>query len=207
MIDTAVDLVRVLNEVIAQDGLGETDYEAARRQIGMGSRALITDAYKRAGAALSSARLDDLQKQFLEIYAQGSSRYSRPFDGVEATLRGLIRQGHDLSVCTNKPGYLARPLITALSMDDYFSVVIGGDDMTFNKPWPDHIFACAGHDDPERIVMVGDGMPDTLSAKAAGVPCIVMRYGYSTVPFYRLGGNVMLSRFSQLPSALVGLTR
>ena len=207
LVDTAPDLIRVLNIVIKDDGLKAVNYDHARRHIGYGARALIIDAYKTQGRAISDERVSGLQKRFLELYADGIADKSQPFPHVRAVLDGLARKGHDLSVCTNKPGYLARPLLSELGMSDMFSAIVGSEDVPNKKPDPNHIFAAVGHNDPRRIVMIGDGAPDTLAAKAANVPSVVMRYGYSTTPFYRLGGTIMLRCFSQLPSALVGLTR
>lgn len=202
IVDTAPDLVRVLNEVIAFEGLPETQYALAREAIGYGSRRLLEDAFSRVGHKVSSSRVSELQVLFLKLYAEDSARLSKPFDGVIETLIKLKRQGVDLSVCTNKPGYLARPLLQKLGMTPLFSRVVGGEDLPRNKPHPDHIFASAGHRMASRIVMVGDGAPDTLAAKAACVPCILMSYGYSTVPFEHLGADVILRRFRDLPSAL-----
>lgn len=207
LVDTAPDLIRVLNIVIKDDGLSPVNYDHARRHISYGARALITDAYKTQGRVVSDDRVSALQTRFLELYADGIADRSQPFPYVRSVLDGLARRGHDLSVCTNKPGYLARPLLAELGMTDMFSAIVGSEDVPNKKPDPNHIFAAVGHNDPRRIVMIGDGAPDTLAAKAANVPSVVMRYGYSTTPFYRLGGTIMLRCFSQLPSALIGLTR
>ena len=205
IVDTAPDLIRVLNEVIAQEGLGETDYGLARQAIGFGSQRLIEDAFARANYSVSQERVTELRELFLTLYAQESWRLSRPFNGVMETLISLRRQGADLSVCTNKPGYLARPLLQNLGMTKLFSRVVGGDDLPRNKPHADHIFASAGHRISSQIVMIGDGAPDSLAAKAAGVPCVLMAYGYSVVPFELLGADVILRRFRDLPSALQDL--
>ena len=89
-----------------------------------------------------------------------------------------------------------------LGLTPLFSKIVGGDDLPRNKPHADHIFDAAGHRNANRIVMVGDGAPDSLAAKAANVPCILMAYGYSTVPFEHLGADVVLRRFRDIPSAL-----
>ena len=202
IVDTAPDLIRVLNAVIAEEGVSETSYSAARAAIGFGSRRLIEDAFSRASHSVSRERVSELQKMFLDLYAEDSARLSRPFDGVMETLIRLKRKGVDLSVCTNKPGNLARPLLEKLGMTPLFSRVVGSDDLPRNKPHADHIFASAGHKMANRIIMVGDGAPDVLAAKSASVPCALMAYGYSTVPFEQLGADVVLRRFRDLPSAL-----
>lgn len=205
LVDTAPDLVRVLNSVIAEDGLPETDYKAARDRVGFGARVLIAEAFARAGAPITDARLDALLNLFLERYADDIARLSLPFPGVLTTLRDLREGGALLSVCTNKPGFLARPLIRALKMDVYFDRVVGSRDGAPLKPSAKHIFAAAGHSDPRRIVMVGDAQPDVKAARNAGVPVILMSYGYADTPPARLRPDIILRQFRELPEAIKAL--
>ncbi len=202
LVDTAPDLVRVLNTVIAQDGLGPTDYKKARDRVGFGAKALIREAFERAGQDVSETRLDELLADFLRIYAQDIAQLSRPFAGVLTTLRELRSSGARLSVCTNKPGFLARPLIKALKMDVFFERVIGSRDGVKSKPSADHIFATAAHRDPSRIIMVGDALPDVSAARNAGVPVILMAYGYADTPPATLRADRVLKQFRELPSAI-----
>jgi phosphoglycolate phosphatase len=206
LIDTAPDLVRVLNAVIAEEGLPETAFEEARKAVGYGSRALINGALEREGKKLTEARIDELQQLFLKLYADDICRLSTPFPGVVDTLKALKNRGAELSVCTNKPGYLARPLIEKLGLSNLFVRTVGGDDLVRNKPYADHIWKAAGHRGQRRkIVMVGDSRPDILSARNAKVPSILMAYGYSTIPVVKLGADRILRNFRDIPETVVEL--
>lgn len=207
LVDTARDLLRVLNEVVAPDGVPAVDAPQLRRLVGYGSKALIQRAYANADMPLTEARCLDVQKAFLEIYAKDISRLSKPYDGVIETLLALKRGGASLTVCTNKPGYLARPLLAELGMTPFFDRIIGGDETPHRKPNAGHIFHAAGHRGIRPIVMVGDGSPDVLSAKAAKVPCILMGYGYCPGPPETLGADVILRNFRDIPFALTELLR
>ncbi len=207
LIDTAPDLVRVLNAVIAEEGLPETEFVEARKAVGYGSRALINGALAREGKTLPDARIDDLQQLFLKLYAEDISRLSTPFPGVVDTLKALKSRGAELSVCTNKPGYLARPLIEKLGLSGLFIRTVGGDDLVRNKPYADHIWKAAGHRGGRRkIIMVGDSRPDILSARNAKVPSILMSYGYSTIPVVKLGADKILRNFRDIPETVIDLT-
>ena len=207
LIDTAPDLIRVLNAVIAEETLPETDFNEARKAVGYGSRALINGALARESKALPEARIDDLQKLFLKLYAEDICRLSTPFPGVVDTLKSLKLSGAELSVCTNKPGYLARPLIEKLGLSGLFIRTVGGDDLIRNKPYPDHIWKAAGHRGQRRqIIMVGDSRPDILSARNAKVPSILMSYGYSTIPAVKLGADRILRNFRDIPETIIELT-
>lgn len=202
LIDTAPDLIRVLNTVIDTHDLPETDFQSARRDVGYGSRKLITEAFNRANKALTPDTLDNLQQLFLKLYAEDIARLSRPFPGVLDTLCILKARGARLSICTNKPGYLARPLIKTLQMEKLFECIVGSDDVPQKKPHPAHIFRAVGHRDANKIIMVGDSLPDVLAAKNANVPSIAVRYGYSTVAVEKLGADKVIRSFRDFLPAL-----
>ncbi len=205
LVDTAPDLVRVLNLVIAEDGLEPTDYTSARNQVGLGALKLIREAFKRANRAITENREQELLDLFLKLYEEDIAQLSQPFAGVISTLQILKRQGAHLSVCTNKPGYLARPLISALNMDNYFDRVVGSRDGYASKPSPELVFAAAGHRRNDDIIMVGDSTPDILAAKAARVPGILVTYGYANMPWARMRAEKVLRQFSELPAALLSI--
>lgn len=207
LIDTAPDLVRVLNAVIAEEGLTETEFSEARKAVGYGSRALINGALARESKTLPEVRIDELQQLFLKLYAEDICQLSTPFPGVVDTLKALKLRGAELSVCTNKPGYLARPLIEKLGLSALFVRTVGGDDLVRNKPYADHIWKAAGHRGGRRkIIMVGDSRPDVLSARNAKVPSILMAYGYSTIPVVKLGADRILRNFREIPDTALELT-
>ena len=154
-----------------------------------------------------SKQTDNVLKLVLKLYADDICDLSRPFPGVVDTLKVLKNNGAELSICTNKPGYLARPLIDALGLTSLFVRIVGSDDLERNKPFADHIYASAGHRGEKRqIIMVGDSRPDVLAARNAKVPSIVMSYGYSTIPVIKLGADCILRNFREIPSALKQLS-
>ncbi|MEE8544794.1 MAG: HAD hydrolase-like protein, partial [Alphaproteobacteria bacterium] len=58
-----------------------------------------------------------------------------------------------------------------------------------------------------EAVMVGDSLNDVACARAAGVAVIVVTYGYTPVPPERLGADLTIARFAELPAALARLPR
>ena len=203
LIDTAPDLVRVLNEVIATEGLAPVNYTRARNQVGYGSMALIRLAYREAGAKLDETTATSLQEMFLKRYAETIDQLSQPFPGVVKTLANLRYVGAQLSVCTNKPGWLARPLIEKLGLTQYFIRIVGSDDVPDKKPHAGHVFAAAGHRDASKIIMVGDSRPDLGAARNARVLSVMMDYGYSPEPARGMGADITLSNFRDLPAAVI----
>ena len=60
----------------------------------------------------------------------------------------------------------------------------GATPLPVSKPDPGHLtgtIALAGGD-PSRAVMIGDSEVDMRTAKAAGIPIILVSFGYATAP-------------------------
>ncbi len=202
LVDTAPDLIRVLNEVTKPDGLAPVAVADARSLIGYGSMALIKKAYAGENRDLDDSHALQLQKTFLKLYADSLSQCSMPYPGVPEVLAELKRKGARLSVCTNKPGGMARPLLNQLGLSEFFDRIVGGDDVPNNKPAAQHIFAAVGHRGIAPIVMVGDGAPDVYAARAAKIPIVLMSYGYSPISMHTFGADAVLRNFRELPPAL-----
>jgi len=203
LVDTAPDLVRVTSEIIATRGHGPVNYLKARNAVGYGSRRMLTDALGAAKDNATSVEIDKMQAQFLDRYANSIDQLSTPFPGVTETLVTLQKLGAELSVCTNKPGWLARPLLQKLRLERYFVRTIGGDEAPQSKPSPAHIFEAAGHFDNSRIVMIGDSWPDMRAAQNARVHAILMTYGYTPRPQIRLRAGTRLSQFRDIVPTLL----
>ncbi|PHR60390.1 MAG: phosphoglycolate phosphatase [Robiginitomaculum sp.] len=202
LVDTAPDLIRVLNLVIKDDNLPEVPVESARQLIGYGAMALIKKAYETANILLDDDKAEILQKKFFQLYTDDISSLSTPYFGVEEVLAQLKRKGAKLSVCTNKPGDMARSLLEQLDLAKFFDRIIGFDDTKSPKPAAQHIFDAIGHRAATPTIMIGDGAPDVYAAKAAKIPIILMSYGYSPVSVHTFGADRVLRSFRELPSAL-----
>lgn len=103
------------------------------------------------------------------------------FPDVVDTLSALHANGMPLALVTNKPTPFVAPLLEALDIAKYFSVIVGGDDVQNKKPHPEPILLVAGKLSlaPEQLLFVGDSRNDILAAKAAGSPSVGLTYGYN----------------------------
>jgi phosphoglycolate phosphatase len=58
---------------------------------------------------------------------------------------------------------------------------------------------------PERAVMVGDSATDVAAARAAGVPIVLVDFGYTDRPAATLGGDILVSDLAEVPPAAARL--
>jgi phosphoglycolate phosphatase len=53
--------------------------------------------------------------------------------------------------------------------------------------------------------MVGDAITDAGAARAAGVPLVLVSFGYTETPAAELAPDVLIDHFHELPAACVHL--
>lgn len=200
--DTSPDLLAATNAVLAAQERPELDLAHLRQMVGFGARALIHQAMAASGRPVSDQEIPALLKVFLTHYSAHLADGTRLFPQVAETLQRLKHEGARLGVLTNKPQELTDPLLESLGLKELFAAVFGAGRKTYTKPDPrifhDVVTACGGG----PAVMVGDSVTDLNTARAAGVPCILMSYGFTPVPVSELGADAVLDDFSQIPEAL-----
>ena len=207
LVDTAPDLIGTLNRLLVEEGLPPVPMQAASALIGEGARALLVHGFEAAGADVERARSEELFERFLVDYAGHIADGSAPFEGVVETLERLKERGAILVVATNKRSDLSELLIEALDLTRHFAAVVGPDRVSARKPSGAHLkeaVRLAGGD-PERAVMVGDAAPDAEAARDAGMPCVLVTFGYTPVPVEDLGADVLIDAFEDVEEAVDGL--
>ncbi len=200
--DTAGDLIAAANATAAAAGWGALDPQRDRTVAGQGGRALLAAARARAGLAPDPASVEAQVAPFLAVYERGIAARTRLFPGAEACLDALEAGGWRLGVCTNKPERLARLLLDALGVAGRFGALVGADTLPVRKPDPaplrETVRRLAG--DPARAVLIGDTRTDRDTARAAGAPCILCRFGYALEPVESLAPEGLVDALSEVPA-------
>ncbi len=207
LVDTAPDLVDMLNVILRRHDVPAVAYGEARTMIGAGVKPLLQRALASKGMEFPAEEIDRLFREYLEIYAEHIADRSRPFPGLERALDVLAGQGHVLAVCTNKLEWLSVKLLDQLGLKSRFAAICGQDTFTMRKPDPDMLrltIARAGGD-TGHAVMVGDSMTDVATARAASVPVVAVDFGYTETPPAELGADRLISHFDALPAAVEAL--
>jgi phosphoglycolate phosphatase len=207
LVDSAPDLAAALNRLLAEEGRSALGLDQVKAMIGDGVAKLVERAVAATGPAFEAPELARAVARYSAYYEAAASVETRPFPGVVATLDGLIDAGWGLAVCTNKPQAATLAVLKDLNLAPYFESVVGGDALPVRKPDGGHLLGAlermAGA--PERAVMVGDGRNDVLAARDAGIPVVLVSYGYGAQAARRLGPDRVIDAFAELPAALAGL--
>jgi phosphoglycolate phosphatase len=184
LVDTAPDLTRATNHVLASRGRKPVSAVDVRAMVGLGARTLIRRGFEATGAPVEETDIEELFAVFLAFYARNVAIDSRLFPGSMNVLDRCRKQGLALGICTNKPEALSRSLIEHLGVAGYFGAIVGMDTISIAKPDPRiyretlrRLGVNGG-----RTVMIGDSETDVLTARAAGVPVIGVTFGYGMRP-------------------------
>lgn len=194
LVDTAPDLTNALNHALKVHGYRPVAPELVREAVGRGAPAMI---YEALGIETGT---DAILGDFLVHYEANIAAESRPFPGAVPLLERLKARGALLAVCTNKRARLANLLLEALRIDHHFAAIAGRDTFETSKPHPSHLLGAieASGGDPARAVMVGDSAVDLQAAQGAGIPSILVSFGYSPPPPEGPHPTATIDRFDAL---------
>jgi phosphoglycolate phosphatase len=207
LVDTAADIVAALNFALEAEGCEPLPFAEGRLLIGGGVRRLIERGFRAAGLPASPERLAGAFDAFIARYGDHLADNSRPYPGVVEALVAMQGHGLRLCVCTNKYTDLALALLERLDLARFFDAVTGPQAAPAQKPDPRHLETAvrAAGGEMARAIMVGDAETDAGAARAAGVPLILMSYGYTETPAADLGPDILLDRFEDVPDAVLRL--
>ena len=204
LVDSAPGVCWALNAALDEQSIASLTLANVKDMVGKGARHLVVKAMEHNGVDAD----DDLQAlittRFMEIYSDRPTKDTVVFDGAMSVLRGLRDRDVKLAICTNKPRKTTEPVLKAFGLEDFFSVVICGDDTAHRKPDPRHIWEtlAALGGDKQSSVMVGDSENDILAARDAQVRSIAVSFGYCHVPMGELAPDALIDTFSAFDEAL-----
>jgi phosphoglycolate phosphatase len=177
LVDTAPDLVAVLNRLLAEQDRPPVPYAIARNEVSNGALGLIRLGFDLAPDAPVAT---ELRQRFLAVYAEMGHTNSRLFillDDINDMVSTMaVRWG----IVTNKPRALTEPLIAALGLGTSVGSVVSGDTLPERKPDPAPLELAAREIGVEarECVYLGDARRDIVAGRAAGMRTIATTYGY-----------------------------
>jgi phosphoglycolate phosphatase len=204
LIDSARDMCLAVSRVLADHGLPPITDEDARLFMGEGSKMTMRRAFAKNGRTLDDAEASTVTREFVRYYEQDPIRYTTAFDGVADVVARLDRLGLRQGVATNKFEKPARMILEGLKLMPPIVAVAGADTFPVRKPDPGHLLMLieriGGRRD--RAVMIGDSIHDVKAAHGAGLPAVLVSWGYTAKPADELGAEAVIARFGALPDAL-----
>ncbi|MGB7317824.1 MAG: HAD-IA family hydrolase [Planktotalea sp.] len=211
--DTSGDLLAAAN--VCFEGMGmsvrlnpEQDAGTAVR----GARAMLNAGLERETGQVGDPAVIDAQFPILldayeSAIAEHTVLYPRAIEAVEH----LRSDGFAVGICTNKPEYLAEILLRELGVRDVFGSLIGADTLPVRKPDPEPFFEAVRRagGNQTRACLIGDTITDHSTARAAGVPSVLVTFGPGSskgqAEVRALEPDALLHHYDELPALAVRL--
>ena len=178
LLDTLDDLHLAVNHALQTNGMPLRSRDEVCHFVGNGIRKLMQravpdgEANPLFGAAFTS---------FQQYYLEHSMDHTRPYIGIPEVLSDLKRRGCHIAVVSNK-FHLATSELCRHFFPDTVEVAIGENEAMGirKKPAPDTVLEAVRQLDVtlQHAVYVGDSEVDIATARAAGLPCISVLWGF-----------------------------
>lgn len=200
LVDSVPLFVEILNAMLADRGsplwLSEAEVRPHATAGGLAMvKSLLGEACGEPPAAIA---------EFRERYAAIPTPASSLYSGVREGLTALRHSGVILALFSNKTQGLCDKVVRELELSHLFSAVVGTSPGVPLKPDPaglDLALARAGGV-RQRSCYVGDSGADHALALAAGVPLIMVSWGYGE-PGMDWPGATIAHEFASVPSLVV----
>lgn len=205
-LDTAGDLTAGVNHALSLAGRAPLSVAQVRPMIGLGGRHMLEQGLVATGG-VPEGDFERLFAAFLTYYEAHIAVHSRPFPGLTDALDRLDALGVKTAVVTNKTERLARLLLGELGLADRFATIIGGDTLgrEHAKPSPAPIHEMIARCGGGRAAFVGDSIYDVTAAKRAGVPSILVSFGFLDRPAEAFEADHVIRHYDALAPLLESL--
>ena len=200
LVDTAPDFRNSVNYMLEYYKEPPVTLKEIRDWVGYGGRELIRRTMLAKKIEFDDAKLDTMLELFLSHYTENIDDDSKLYANVKETLVFLKDNNITLSVCTNKDEKLSNTLLEKLDVLHLFDYLVGAHTFEKRKPHPMPILKTLEHLNmsKDEAVMIGDSITDLKSAQGAGIPIVLVDYGYTDNKDIYNEADLVISNFSKL---------
>ncbi len=180
LFDTAPEIAQAVNLTLQEFGHDCVTTEQVRDWIGHGTGWLMKTAWQNTPGPMD-APWDKVMERFIQHYDATAGTRSSAFPYVLETLRRTRDYGVRQAIVTNKERRFTERVLERHGLADAFDMIVCGDSLAVKKPDPaviDHCLAELGAS-PGEALFIGDSEIDISTARAAGVICWAVPYGYN----------------------------
>jgi len=203
--DTSGDLIAAANAAFATLGyapqleMGRDDATAFA-----GGRAMLKLSCERLDLPDTATVIEDGYPILLRAYGDAIDTHTTLYPGVIDAVERLHRANMAVGICTNKPEALAVTLTQRLGIAELFTSLIGADTLPTRKPDPAPYLKAVEQagGSVSHSTLIGDTITDRKTAKAAGVPSVLVTFGPSGEAVADLAPEALLDHYDDLDRVL-----
>ncbi|MDL2293539.1 HAD-IA family hydrolase [Ruminococcaceae bacterium OttesenSCG-928-D13] len=125
-------------------------------------------------------QIDQAVEDFRAYFSRQGINENALYPGMDSLLASLRDAGRVLHVATSKPTDFAEIILDNFNIAQYFTIVRGSGLTHVGRPKAEVVaeVLADGGINPADAVMVGDRRHDVIGARACGLPCVGVLFGY-----------------------------
>lgn len=197
LLNTLEDITDSVNAAMRQFELPEVSLEKVRSSVGNGGRVLISKVVPEGEA---NPRFEEILGYYVPYYEGHCRIKTRPYDGILEMMGVLRDMGLKMAIVSNKGDGAVKEL-AAIYFQELVAEAVGEREGIRRKPWPDSVLeamrllACG----PDEVLYVGDSEVDHETAQAAGIPDVLVTWGFRPAQdLAKLGSAYLIDRPEEL---------
>jgi HAD superfamily hydrolase (TIGR01509 family) len=198
LMDTFDAILASMNAALAEVGVQALTRGELRPLIGMPVARQLDLLRGMQGPAV-----DGITDRYYVFFMEHVERGLPLYPGVKETLAALADR--PISTMTTRRLEGARRMLEVSGIAPFFQAVVGGDEVSRPKPYPDlPLFSARALGvPPEQCVVVGDAPVDILAGRSARMWTVAASYGYgSSVGLHEAKPHATIERFADLPAVI-----
>lgn len=200
--DSSEGITKSVQYALDKMGIHEPDLKPLERFIGPP----LYDEFRR------SYDFDDAEaKQAIDFYRERFGvvgwKENLLYDGIPELLKALTEAGKTLSTASSKPAFFVDKIVKYFNIEQFFTVVSGAtlDGSIGTKTQVvQQALERLNVQDRSQAVLIGDRLHDAEGARACGIDCIGVTFGFgSREELESAGANHVVDRVDELLPLLV----
>ena len=172
LLDTIGDLHTAVNYALSQFGYPPREKAEIRAFLGNGMRNLIKRSMPEG---VTDGQVDETLGVYQPYYDSHNLILTKPYDGILPVLE-MLGERYPIGVVSNKQDTAVKPMCARFFGEKLYA--LGEVPGCPRKPAPDMLYRAMAALGIEKAVYVGDSEVDLKVAENAGLPCLLVTWGF-----------------------------
>lgn len=169
--DTQKLHAQVESEILARFGIKLSPDEITKQYAGVKTNEFFVELLEKQSTPFN---IDELMNEKMTKMAEIVSKSVDEIPGATKLIKGVYADGYKLAIVSSSDKNYVNIVINKLSLADFFEIVIAGDMVKKGKPDPECFLMAARlmEVEPEKCLVIEDGVSGMQAARDAGMECI-----------------------------------
>lgn len=204
--DTTATILATYSMTIEEIGANARSEAECKTTIGLP----LKEGFRQLFPGFSDAQLENCVSTYRRIFSVNKLRLMpKLYPDVKDTLEVLVAAGLQMSVASSRSRESLIEFCEFCGILDYFSLILGADDVTYAKPNPEPVLMTLNrlNQEADKTIVVGDMPVDIAMGRGAKCKTVGVTFGHSSRrELLEAGADYIIDLFPQLTEILADIS-